>query len=237
MSKKYAALAAAILTFGGVANAEEVPAPVSAAVGQFLGGMSADSITLAGVPGLYEVVVGPHVVYVSEDGRHMIRGDVIDLETKANLTEERRRGARMAAVEQIDEKDMIVFGPADAKHTVTVFTDIDCGYCRKLHSQMADYNAAGVRVRYMAFPRAGVPSGVYDRMVSVWCADDRQLAMTAAKSGGRLDEKTCENAVASEYQLGRVLGISGTPTIILEDGTLVPGYVPPTELLRKIEQG
>ena len=237
MNRQTAAFAAALLICSGVASAQEVPAKVSAAIGVFLGGLSADSIAPAGVPGLYEVVVGPHVIYVSEDGKHMFRGDMIDLETRENITEKRRRGPRIDAVNRIDEKDMIIFGPADAKHTVTVFTDIDCGYCRKLHSQMADYNAAGVRVRYLAFPRAGVPSDVYDRMVSVWCADDRQRAMSAAKAGGQVDEKTCANAVESEYQLGRVLGISGTPTIILEDGTLVPGYVPPAELVREIEQG
>ncbi len=237
MYKRFAVAVTVLSMMAGTVSAEEVPAPVAAAVDQLLGGMSADSVLPASVPGLYEVVVGPHVVYVSADGRHMMRGDIIDLASRDNLTEGRRRGARLAAIARIDEKDMIVFGPADAKHTVTVFTDIDCGYCRKLHSQMADYNAAGVRVRYLAFPRAGVPSGVYDRMVSVWCADDPRQAMTAAKSGGRVDEKSCDNAVASEYQLGRVLGVSGTPTIILEDGTVVPGYVPPADLVRQIEQG
>ena len=227
----------AVLAFGGAVSAQEeqVPAPVTAAVDSLLRGTPADSIRPSAVPGLYEIIVGPHVVYVSADGKHMMRGDIIEVESRANLTEERRRGARAGAVDKIPEADMVVFGPDDAEHTVTVFTDVECGYCRKLHSEMADYNAAGIRVRYLAFPRAGVNSRVYDKMVSVWCADDRQAAMTAAKQGGSVDDRKCENPVSREYQLGRVLGISGTPTIILENGDMVPGYVPAAELERILD--
>lgn len=227
----------AVFAFNGAVAAEEqVPAPVTAAVETLLQGMSADSIQPSTLPGMYEVVVGPHVVYVSSDGKHMLRGDIINVETRENLTEQRRRGARADAVDRVDEADMVVFGPAEAEHTVTVFTDVECGYCRKLHSEMDDYNAAGIRVRYLAFPRAGVNSPVYDQMVSVWCADDRQAAMTAAKQGKSVQPKQCDNPVSREYQLGRVLGVSGTPTIIFENGDMVPGYVPPAELKELLEQ-
>ena len=235
MRKAVAASLAVCVLVSVTAAAEEAPAVVKTAVEQLLQGMVADSIQPAPVPGLYEVVVGPHVIYVSDDGKHMLRGDIIELATRDNVTEDRRRGAGATAVSQFSEDDMIVFGPSDAKHTVTVFTDIECGYCRKLHSEMAEYNKAGIRVRYMAFPRAGVPSDVYDRMVSVWCAADRQSAMTTAKRGGEVEAKSCENPVAREYELGCVLGISGTPTIIFENGGVVPGYVPPAELARRLE--
>lgn len=225
------------LSFNGALYAEEqVPAPVTAAVETLLSGAQADSIQPSPLPGLYEVVVGPHVFYIGSDGRHMLRGDVIDIDSRVNLTDQRRGAARVGAVERISEDDMVVFGPQDAAHTVTVFTDVECGYCRKLHSEMADYNAAGIRVRYMAFPRAGLQSDVYDTMVSVWCADDRQAAMTAAKQGKSVETRNCNNPVSREYQLGRMLGISGTPTIILENGQMVPGYVPAVELEKMLEK-
>ena len=223
-----AALLAALLPLAG--TAAEVPARVTEALESMLPGFTPDSVAESVVPGLYEVVIGPHVVYLSADGTHMLRGDVIEVATRSNITESRRRDARLAAIERVPESDMIVFGAADAAHTVTIFTDVDCGYCRKLHNEMDDYIAAGIRVRYLAFPRAGVPSEVYDTMVSVWCADDPREAMTQAKRGRAVPERTCDNPVAREYELGRVLGISGTPTLILDNGDMLPGYVPAARL-------
>ena len=125
---------------------------------------------------------------------------------------------------------MVVFAGDKADHTVTVFTDIDCGYCRKLHSQIDEYEDEGIRVRYVFYPRAGVKSESYKEAVSVWCSEDRNKAMTEAKAGRLMEEKTCDNPVQSHMELGELLGISGTPAIVLDNGDLVPGYVPPKRL-------
>ena len=196
-----------------------------------LGGRAPDSIAETPVPGLYEIVLGSQVLYLSEDGRYAMQGDVIDLDAGNNLTENRRNDLRSAALKKVSEKDMIIF-PAngDAKYQVSVFTDIDCGYCRKLHSEISAYNEKGITVRYLAFPRAGLNSESYNKAVSAWCADNPQEAITAAKLGEEIDEKTCPNPVADQYQLGQQLGVRGTPSIILDNGEMVPGYVPADRL-------
>ncbi|RMD71387.1 MAG: bifunctional protein-disulfide isomerase/oxidoreductase DsbC [Gammaproteobacteria bacterium] len=203
---------------------------------QVLPGEQADSIEPSPVPGLYEVSFGGTILYVSEDGRYLIQGDLLDLKTRENITEKKRAKARIKAIESLGEKNMVVFSPPDPKYTITVFTDIDCTYCRKLHSQIKAYNALGIKVRYLAFPRAGIGSPSYEKAVSVWCAEDRQKAMTLAKAGKPIEKRTCPNPVAKEYQLGKAIGVNGTPAIILEDGTLIPGYVPPERLLKILEE-
>ena len=130
----------------------------------------------------------------------------------------------------------ISFGPANAKHTVSVFTDIDCGYCRRMHQQMADYNKAGIRVQYLFFPRAGVGSESFDKAVSVWCATDRNKALSDAKAGVALDKKECANPIAEEYALGNKIGVSGTPAVIAADGTQLGGYLPPEQMLQRLDQ-
>jgi thiol:disulfide interchange protein DsbC len=201
-----------------------------AAMTSLLEGTAPDSVQPSPVPGLFEVMVGPRVFYVSEDGRFLVQGAIIDIEKKENLTEPRKNQARLKAVESISEENMIVFGDKDAKHTITVFTDIDCGYCRKLHGEMEAYNKAGIRVRYLFYPRAGLDSPSFKKAVSVWCAEDRNAAMTQAKAGQELPEKTCDNPVEQHLAVGELIGVTGTPALILEDGELAPGYVPADRL-------
>ena len=148
-------------------------------VARVLPDLQIDEVTLSPVPGLYEVVIGQRLVYVTEDGRYLLQGNLVDLQQQKNLTEPRLNDIKARALSEVSEDSMVIFGPEDAKHTVTVFTDIDCGYCRKLHGEMAKYNDAGIRVRYLFFPRAGVDSSSYRKAVSVWCArsqpsDDRR---------------------------------------------------------------
>lgn len=193
-------------------------------------GLNPDRITPTPIAGLYEVVLGPHVFYVSGDGKFMVQGDVIELSTRRNLTEPARSAAQSAAIESIGADNMLVYGPDKPKHTVTVFTDIDCGYCRKLHREMDEINAKGIQVRYLLYPRAGVKSDSYSKAVSVWCADDRNDAMTKAKTGSVPPKKECDNPVKEHMAMGQMIGVRGTPTIILEDGTLLPGYVPAARL-------
>ena len=238
-------LVAAVLYAAGALAADPVspaaPAPFKqpdlAQLQTALQGAKPDSITPTAIPGLYEVVLGGQVLYLSADGRFVVQGDLVDLSSRANLTEERRGELRGKAIEAIGENNMVVFAPEGAvKYTVTIFTDIDCGYCRKMHSQMADYNKEGIKIRYLWFPREGVGSEAFDKAVAVSCADNRQEAMTRAKRGEKVESKTCDNPVQAQYELGQKLGVRGTPSMILESGEMLPGYVPPTQLAQMLAE-
>jgi len=225
------------IVFYAAPLAAEADKPDLQALRAALGGVTPDSVTATtAFPGLYEVVLGSQILYVSQDGRFVFQGDIIDLKTQNNLTENRRGGLRAKAVETVGESNMVVFAPEGAtKHTVTIFTDIDCGYCRKLHQEMADYNGKGIEVRYLMYPRSGVGSKSYDKAVTVWCSDDRQDALTRAKRGEDIGSKSCDNPVTSHFELGRSLGVRGTPSIILENGDMLPGYVPPARLANLLD--
>lgn len=236
--RKIVLIVAALHSVGALAAD---PAPASAKqpdltqIQAALNGAKPDSVTLTAISGVYEVIVGGQVLYLSEDGRFAVQGDILDLGSRANLTENRRGELREKAIEAVGESNMVVFAPEGAvKHTVTIFTDIDCGYCRKMHSQMADYNKEGIKIRYLLFPREGINSESYNKAVAVWCADNRQEAMTKAKRGENVERKTCDNPVKAQYELGQKLGVRGTPSLILESGEMIPGYVPPTQLAQML---
>ncbi len=188
------------------------------------------------VPGLYEVLVGTEVIYASGDGRYILRGDLIDLQARINLSENQRSQARQAMLKAVPVDDLVTFAAEHKKHAVYVFTDTTCGYCRKLHQDVAELNRRGVDVHYLAFPRTGVGSPAYREMAAVWCSEDQNAAMTRAKAGGMVTASTCANPVQAHYELGHALGVRGTPTIYLEDGTSLPGYVPPQVLLQELQQ-
>lgn len=173
--------------------------------------------------------------YVSADGRYEVDGDLIDRQTHRDLTEDARRADRLNAVAAMDAITFAPAAPDDAKHVVTVFVDVDCGYCRRLHSEMADYNEHGITVRYLAWPRSGPGTASWKKAESVWCAKDRAAALTAATLGQAVSPESCANAVAAEYELGVALGVHGTPTMILPDGSLSAGYLPPEQLAAKLE--
>jgi len=199
--------------------------------------LSAGSIAASPIPGLYQIMLGGQVSYVSADGRYLIQGDIFDIEEELNLTEAHRETARQTAIDQIGEGRMIVFHPEKTEYVVTVFTDIDCGYCRKLHRQIAEYNERGIEVRYLFFPRSGPDTESWFKADNVWCADDRNAALTKAKSGANIISADCSpTPVAEHYQLGRAIGIRGTPAIVAQGGELIPGYVAPDELLKYLEE-
>jgi thiol:disulfide interchange protein DsbC len=203
-----------------------------------LPGVDRSAIKPTAIPGIYEVSHGTYFAYVSADGRYMLRGDLIDLETDVNLTEARRNSARAEQLASLGEDNMIIFGPSkkDAKHEITVFTDIDCGYCRKLHSEMAQLNELGVRVRYVFFPRGGPGSQSWKKAEDVWCADDRNSALTAAKAGQTIESKACGTTpVSEEWELGQQFGVRGTPAIITSDGALIAGYLPASQLVARLD--
>lgn len=185
---------------------------------------------------LYEVEIDGQIYYLSSDGRYLVQGDVIDLKQRVNLTEERRKALRKALLAQIPDEETIVFSPKNPKHTVTVFTDVDCGYCRRFHSQIEDYMARGIKVRYLFFPRAGKNSHSYEKAVAVWCSENRQEALTRAKRGEEIPLKKCPNPVDRHMELARKFGLEGTPLLVLEDGTTIPGYVPPEQLAKFLEE-
>lgn len=195
-------------------------------------GATAADLRPAPIPGVYELRRGGDVVYVTPDGRYAMMGDLYDLGDNSNITENRRRELRISLLAAVPDAQTLVFSPKDPKYTISVFTDVDCGYCRKLHSQIAEYNKLGVRVRYLFFPRSGPNTESWRKAENVWCSPDRNDALTRAKRGETVKAPACgKTPVAKQYQLGEDLGIQGTPAIVLADGELLPGYVPPAMLV------
>ncbi len=213
------------------ASADGVPEVVLETAASLLPGQPPDDVSAAPVQGFYQAIYGLQVVYISADGKYLLYGDLIDLEENVNLTEDARKSGRLEALGELDEAGMVVFEPDQVTSTVTVFTDTSCGYCVKLHREMAAINAGGVKVRYLGYPRTGTQSPTFETLVSVWCADDPQQAMTDAKAGLAIEEKSCQTPIERHINVAQRLGIRGTPTIVLQDGHLVPGYVPAGELV------
>ena len=189
------------------------------------------------VDGLYTVSIGSEVIYISEDGKFLIRGEIFDLENSINLTEEKRILGRLDVMQRLDEQTMIIYEPDQIKHTVTIFTDIDCGYCRKFHQQIDDYLDLGIRVRYLSFPRTGPDTESWKKAESVWCSKDRLGSLDRAKQGKKVDADTCPgNPVETHYNLGSVFNISGTPTIVTDKGKIIVGYLSPESLLFRLNE-
>lgn len=224
-----AAVHSAVQPGQGSADARAV-----AAIGSINPQVAVDSVGAAPMPGFREAIVGGQVVYVSDDGRYLFLagsgGALYDTVAKTNLTELALGGMRKQLLATIPASERIAFAPANPVHTVTVFTDVACGYCRKMHSEMAEYNAQGIAVEYLAFPRMGIGSEDYKKMVSVWCAADRKQAMSAAKNDRTVPSKTCKTTVDMQYDIGQRVGLNGTPMILSQDGIQVGGYVPPAAL-------
>lgn len=189
-----------------------------------------DSIKPSPVKDLFEVTVGGDIIYATTDGKYLLQGRLIDTVTRTDLTEEKLSGARKVALDKLGEDKMIIFKPKIHTYTATVFTDIDCGYCRKLHSELDAYHAEGIEIRYMFYPRAGKGSDSYNKAVSVWCAKDRNAALTAAKKDQKVEVKTCANPVDEHMALASSFDVKGTPMIITEKGAVYPGYLPAKQL-------
>lgn len=186
------------------------------------------------VEGLYELSRGMAVGYVTANGRYLLEGDLVDLATGRQITEERRRGARKKVLDDAAERS-ITFGADEAEHLVTVFTDIDCGYCRKLHSEIDDYIDAGIGIRYLLYPRSGQKGASYRKAVATWCSEDRKAALTRAKQGKDPGTKSCDHPVDQHLLAGRQLGLRGTPMMVLPNGEVVQGYVPADRLAARLD--
>ena len=194
-----------------------------------------DRIEAAPIAGFREVIVGGQVVYVTDDGKYLLQGTLLDVAQRKDLNEVAMSELRRELLATVPARDRIVFAPEAPKYTVSVFTDVDCGYCRKLHGEMDAYNRQGIAIEYLAFPRMGPGSENFDEMVAVWCAKDPRAALTEAKSGGNV-RGTCTSPVAMQYALGQRLGLTGTPMIVAADGSQLGGYVPPQRLREMLDE-
>lgn len=244
-------LACLVLSLGGTALAQSgaaaapvsnTPAPAAkqadprAAIVKRIDGLKLEDVRMTPVNGIYEITRGSNISYSSVDGRYVIIGDMIDIDADTNITENRRRGIRSGIIGAIPESEMIVFSPKNPKYTITVFTDIDCGYCRRLHSQMADYNRLGIRVRYLFYPRSGPNTESWRKAEAVWCSKDRNDAMTRAKNDEVVKAPKCSSDVISrDWELGHKLDVEGTPAILLQSGEMLGGYSPPAELAQYLK--
>lgn len=230
------ALALAAATFTAIAADEAKDTKVvTDAILALVPQAKIDSVAKSSLPGFYEVVTGGQVVYVSGDGKYLLQGSLFDMSTRKDLTEARLGGIRKELVDKVPKSKRIIFSPKDPKYTVTVFTDIDCGYCRKLHHDIAKYNEQGIAVEYLWFPRSGPGTPSFEKAVSVWCSADRNKAFTEAKSGTDPKTATCDNPIAEEFELGRRVGVNGTPTVIAPDGTQIGGYLAPDAMRQRLD--
>lgn len=201
-------------------------------------GTKPDDLRASPIAGIYQLTKGTDIAYVTDDGKYAISGDLFDVASNDNLTEKTRRAERVKLLAGLPESQLVVFGPKDPKYTVTVFTDVDCGYCRKLHSQMAEYNRLGIKVRYAFYPRSGPNTESWEKAEQVWCAPNRGDALTRAKRDEAISApKHCSGSpVAREYALGQDIGVRGTPAIVLDDGEMLPGYLPPNMLAQHLKK-
>lgn len=236
---KLAAATAAILVTATSAFADDAELKlVQERVGSLFSEIKPEHVARSPVAGWYTIRKGAIVAYISADGRYLMQGDIIDLDRQVNLSESSRNDSRRDMMSAYPEDQMIVFTPKEKLHSVAVFTDIDCTFCRRLHSQIDEYMANGIEIRYLLYPRNGPTSASWTKAEEVWCADDRQEALTEAKQDKGFPTHECDTSVVSKhYAMGQDVGLRGTPAIVLEDGTLVSGYLPPDQLLQALEGG
>lgn len=226
-----------VCTLATAAVAEDVTGKIRQAIGKSDPTLEVGEIAAAPAPGLFRASLGGMDGYVTADGRYFVAGDLFELGSRQNLTERAREQSRRATLASIVPADTIVFAPASPKHRVTVFTDVDCGYCRKFHQGIAAYNDLGIAVRYVAYPRTGPGSDSWKKMEAVWCAKDPRGALTRAKRDEPIEQAPdcATTAVAADYALGQKMHLQGTPLIVLDDGSAIGGYVTPAELLQRLE--
>lgn len=229
---------AADLGAGSLLKRRSVEETITLKLEQARPGLKISSVTPAPISGLYQAkIAGGPTLFVTADGDKFIAGELFNVEANgfARWEDPALIAERKSLMANVNPNDAIVFKPqGKTKAVVYVFTDVDCGYCRKLHSQIADYNNLGIEIRYLAFPRAGIPSPSADKLVSAWCSKDKQKALTLLKQDQPVTPATCDNPVAAEFDLGGRLGVNGTPALWVPSGELKPGYVPPEDLAREL---
>ena len=239
-TRSIVAIAAALLLSGPSALAAETDPKleaVRAKISDMFSAIEPEHVSKSPIDGWYTVQKGSIVAYISDDGRYLLQGDLIDLDEQVNLSEISRNEARRKVVAELRDEDSIRFSPADVKHEVTVFTDIDCTYCRKLHNEIDQYLEKGIAVRYVLYPRNGRSSRAWSTSEDVWCSADRNSALTLAKLDRKFETSSCDaSMIDKHYALGQAVGLTGTPAIVFPDGTLVAGYMPAAQLSMRLAQ-
>jgi thiol:disulfide interchange protein DsbC len=254
MHKLFCALALGLLALGACsspppstgAKAAALPAPagtvtpavrsaVAAAIAKMAPHARVQAITSTPIAGLYQTIANGQVLYLTGDGRYVIQGDAFDIKTRTPLNAATMDRLRSDAIAKLQPGQMIRYAPANPKYTVTVFTDVDCPYCRAFHANMAEINKLGIAVDYLFWPRTGLGTPSAQKAVDVWCATDRQAALTRAFEGQVAGGAKCQSPVEHDFNLGVDLGVDGTPTIIADNGVVLGGYVDPQELLHRLQ--
>lgn len=226
---------------GPAAAAESAPSTLPeeyAHLANVIPGVTLTDVAPSQIDGLLQATVGSEVFYISADGKYFVQAEIVDLATRENLTEQARATARVAYFKEFSSENTVTFKADNEQYRVVVFTDIDCPYCRQLHREVPEYNKRGITIEYAFFPRSGPETPSWDKADAVWCADSRQDAMTAAKSGEVLEvpEGCTETPVFSHYETGRTVGVSGTPAMFLESGMLLVGYRSPDDLKKFLDE-
>lgn len=229
-------LGLSLLSQSALAVDAEVKQRILDALEKIIPATEITSVSESDIAGLYQVMMGTDIVYVTEDGRYAITGEMYDINKRENLTDSNKTTVRKEILGKIPASEIIEFKSEKPEHIIYVFTDITCGYCRKLHQEVPVLNENGVSVRYLAFPRGGPTSGGADQLISVWCSNNQNKAMTEAKLGKETKSETCDNPVAGHYKLGAELGVRGTPAIFFADGRSMPGYNPPEIIINALKQ-
>ena len=224
----------AFLGFSHSTLAGEIPKAVTQAIADLIPELQPHSIVATPISNLYLVSFGVQLAYVSSDGQYLLTGDLIEVNSGRNLAEDVRRRFRKEVVANLDDSGMVIFSPTDIRSTITVFTDISCPYCVRFHQEINDLINAGIEVRYAGFPRAGIPSNAHDALVSVWCADNPQKAMTDAKAGLDIEDSICNTSIDEHMEVAETIGVRGTPTIVLESGKMIPGYITADQLVLEV---
>ncbi len=225
-------LSASLFSLSAMADADRITEKLAGVIPQ---SMKIQSIAESAMPGVYLVDLGSQTIFAYETGEHLLVGEAFDTTRQVSLLSEYKAGKMSESLSSLTESKMILMGPKDAEHFITVFTDIDCGYCRKLHfDTIPKLVDAGIKIRYLLWPRAGLNSESYDKAVSAYCADDQVQALTDAKAGKEIEAKECDNPVAEHFKIGIDGGVRGTPNIVLDNGTIIPGYVPAERILSQL---
>ena len=233
---KFAAIAAALLAAAPALADAQLDA-VREKVSAMFDMISPEDVNASPIPGWYTIQKGSVVAYVSADGRYLLQGDLIDLDNQVNLTEASRNESRRELMASVGDEQTIVFAPEEVKYKVNVFTDVDCTYCRRLHSQIKDYMDRGIEVRYLLYPRNGPTSPSWTTAEEVWCSPDRSNALTMAKLDRKFPSQDCDaSIVQNHWNIGHEVGLTGTPAIVLDDGTLISGYLTPEQLKMRLDQ-
>lgn len=218
------------------ASAGDVEDSIAEQLTKAVPGLQVSSVRPSEAEGLYEVLSNNgDTIYTTADGQYLLTGDLLKITPNgiANVTEEAKAVQRREVMADYGSDGVISFpAKGEEKAVIDVFTDIDCPYCRKLHAEVPQLNGYGITVNYYAFPRSGPGTPSFRKYESVWCSDDQEAAMSAAKNGQDVKSASCDNPVLEQYKLGGKVGVTGTPAIVLEDGNMVRGYVPADSLAK-----